>query len=217
MATDEIVPLFPDGFDPDQYFMQVRNIVLDPADVQAIWSVSDWGTLEPRLWDLANLLPFRYHYDAYLAVEREAHSFMNLASDRDPQVRMAALASFLYFPAVAPQALPVLRRVVQSETDPFVLANGLLALGLAGKYAKDSNDAACLESMVRLEDDGIVQLTAAMALAVVLGPTTPNAALEVLIEATGKEMDVMTDYTQRASFNTSLLGYVWQILHAFGL
>jgi hypothetical protein len=217
LAIDEISPLFPAGFDPDAFFSEAKGVTLEPRVVEEIWNTPDWDSLTEKQWEIANQMPLRWHYDAYLAVERDIASLMGLMRDDNHQVRMAAARALAYFPTVATQAVPLLRQAAATEVDPHLLANDLMILGLVGRYANDRSVIPWLEQQLESDHPWIVKVMAALALGTIVGLAISDRALSTLVDVTEADLRDIATHTQRLRLSTSLLGYVWQVLHSLGL
>jgi len=92
-----------------------------------------------------------------------------------------------------------------------------MVLGIVGRYTRTTDDAQFLISRLNLQFPLIVQLTAAIALGVLLGPQLPERALNLLVEYTEEDLNVVSSHTKALNWGESMLGHVWQILHSLGL
>jgi hypothetical protein len=219
LAVDENVHLLPDGFNPDEEFVDVKNVRIEPLDVQTIWKTEDWDHLDARLWDVADSMPRRDHYDSYLAVERGAGLLAQLTADPELGVRRAALWSLGWFPKFADQAVHQVRVATLREKDEYMVANSLIVLGLLAKYLNDHTDVPRLEDYLRHTHTRIIRRAAALALVTILGTRIPPIALDVLMTGTEDEENVGRDTAGLGwhQASPSLIGCYWRAIHSLGL
>lgn len=215
-AVDEVIPLFPRGFDVDATFSRARETTLDAHEITEIWNTPDWDRLTAHQMVVVEQMPARWHFDAYLAVERQLTENLDLLADVDRLVRMAFCRAPAYFPRIAAPMLPLLRSAAEKDAESVHLATVAMSLGFAGKYAKDYRDVSLLESLLQ-SDSQIVRIMAALALGVLLESAIPTNAADVLVDFTAEDLTVVGDCTRSLRLQSSLLGYVWQMLHALGL
>jgi hypothetical protein len=212
------VPPIPYGFYPDNEFADVKSVVIDPSDLQAIWQTDDWETLDKRLADIVNVMPRHDHYNTYLAMERGALVFARLTTDPEIAIRRAALWALGWFPNAAGTVFGQLRVDVARETDEYMLANELIVLGLSAKYLSDCTAVSTIDSCLS-GGSRIVRRAAALALVTILGTAISTATLDVLIEATEDDENLARDTAELGWpwSAPSLKGVYWRAIHSLGL
>lgn len=107
---------------------------IDPARLRTMLSEAE-RTISPE--DKARCEEFGYHprndIECYDAVLRAVPGLIEATQDSDKWVARGAVYALAWFPEAAHQSAPVLTKLVETSTDPFDVANAILALGLLAR------------------------------------------------------------------------------------
>ncbi len=155
----------------------------DPAD--AIGRLEAWRRLpRPRGRrpisdaEMADLLAV-WGLAGYDAVRRELSALRPLVQDPDVAVASAAAWTLGWFPEDADANSAALVKMISRSADPYLTANGLIALALLGKVDAGI-DALLVDALA--DEERLVRFGAALASARRFGVALPPAAVETLRE-----------------------------------
>jgi hypothetical protein len=151
-------------------------------------------------------------YDAALGgVDR----LQRLAAEPRDEVRLAATYALAWFRERAADSAPIVRASVGCETDPTLLSNAVLALGLLDGYLAAVDDVPAFERALE-HANPTVRTAASIALGAVAGDRMPAEALRLLVSAV-KEVQIERGAPSRLAWNNGdLSGYAGQVLRALG-
>ncbi len=165
------------GFDPAREFAKAERLArrIDLAKLRAAPpdEEDDWDPGRQALWAK----------DAYEAVQRRLATLQRLTRDAEQPVRMAAVRTLAWFPDAAAKSAKFVRRIARGDYAPEERANAIHALALLDRYQRDRSDVPWLRTQLSAEQPLVIRVTAAFALAVLLGRAAPAEAVTVLLEA----------------------------------
>jgi len=164
------------GFAPDKAFARAERLGrrVDLAKLRAAepQEKDQWDLGRQNLWEK----------DAYEAVLQRIDCVQRLTRDSDKPVRIEAVRTLAWFPAVAASSIAYVRGTVHSRSDPEELANAIHCLAILGHYLKDRSDVPWLRTQLAPEQPFLVRVTAAISLAILLKKSLPTEAIDVLLE-----------------------------------
>jgi hypothetical protein len=194
----------PLGIDPPAEFKEADTVALEDAGPE---HYDDYSPEVAGLWAR----------NAYQAVLRRVGRFRALARAPDAPTRKAAVFALAWFPAVARNSAPIVRRVARGPAEPDERANAILCLGILGRSLGSSSDARWLQKELGPDRPYPVRVTAAISLAVLPGQELPAEARAVLLAVVQDARRDEKEGPRVAWAFGSLICQVCAVLHSLAL
>jgi hypothetical protein len=214
IALNEWSNLLPHGIEVDQFFAPALTLRFTEEEEYQLLQSKDWDELNDKDYERVNQLPDYWRYQAYLAVEEGISTFLMLAKDANQAVRKQSTFSLAWFPRKADITIPVVRHCINNESDPYLIANAILTLGVLARSKRDMRDIPLLETFLASDQPFILRCTAAMSLAKISADQLNSKALDILISAIDDRETLQAHQHHLLWYEEiPLVGHIYQILY----
>jgi hypothetical protein len=130
-----------------------------------------------------NIFAKLWEWNAYNAVATRAEVFCKfITREFEDSLRMAAIYAVAHFPQLVQASIPLLRAALDVEQNARHCLNLLFALALLDRATNDNNDIQRFQAFFEQDEETLIKLAAAIALATVQGSNVADYVFEHLLD-----------------------------------
>ncbi len=168
--------------------------------------------------DWCGLLVYEEARATYYEVHARADRFKRfMGPENNPEVRLSATFAVAHFAQSLAAAHTEVAAYIRDETDPGQIQSLILCFGMLGRFADPRPDLGILTPYLDAAQPQELRVAASIALTTVLGPDTPEPAVEILLTALSESWELESFRIDWQWWNAGdLLGYAALALRLLG-